>query len=257
MPTSEGQLAIAEEKFRQLLMLADEIMIVRNDITRRLQAATHDGLFQRRVRNRVLVGLSIKALDSFDRLLVDARDRRAECSHHLKTMAESFIYSGWVSGDEGDIRAKMVCADGFRSRAAYHRALGEGQLEAEFDRLRCQVVEGLEGEWDEFKRKGLEELSAIANRSEHYHQVYRLACEAAHMGDLTVYMPPQPTEIGLRLSDVLLLRSYVCLKFGIIVSCDLLHDASDALGMSLDERLDNFRERWRTILAMRSSIIDE
>lgn len=108
MPTPDEELAIAEEKFRQFLTLAGEVLIVRQSIRQLLEAAMYEGMFQSSVRNRVLVGLSIKALDSFDRLLVDARDRRAECSHHLKTMVESFIYSGWVNGDTGDTRAKMV-----------------------------------------------------------------------------------------------------------------------------------------------------
>ena len=107
MPTPEEELALAEEKFRRFLLLADEVLVLRRTINEQLEVAVHDGTYQSSVRNRVLVGLSIKALDSFDRLLVDARDRRAECSHHLKTMAESFIYSGWVSGDTGEMRGVL------------------------------------------------------------------------------------------------------------------------------------------------------
>jgi Peptidase family S41 len=71
-------------------------------------------------RNNVLVGLSIKALDSFDRLIIDARDNRGGCSHHLKTMAECFIYSHWVSADNRGTRATLLTAEVCRSRAAYH-----------------------------------------------------------------------------------------------------------------------------------------
>jgi len=257
MPTPDEELTIAEEKLRQLLLLSDDIIALRQTVNANLSSSIQEGMFQSSVRNRVLVGLSIKALDSFDRILVDARDRRAECSHHLKTMAESFIYSGWVSGDTGDTRAKMVCADGFRSRAAYYRALEEEEMAVEYDRLRRQEVEGIEKEWNEFRKKKIEEISSEANRTEHYHKVYRLACEAAHLGDLTVYVPPQPTEIGLCLSDLSFLRAYVCLKFGIILACDLLHDASDALGMRLDQEIEGFRERWGTIIALSSPVGDE
>ena len=88
MPTPEEELALGEEKFRQFFVLADEILALRQTINEHLETALRDGAFQNSLRNRVLVGLSIKAPDCFDRLLVDARERRAECSHHLKTMAE-------------------------------------------------------------------------------------------------------------------------------------------------------------------------
>ncbi|MDZ4733664.1 MAG: hypothetical protein SGJ16_08770 [Nitrospirota bacterium] len=249
-------MARAEEKVQQFVLLADDVLAVRRTIDKKLETAIHNGTFQCSMRNRVLVGLSIKSLDSFDRLLDDARERRGECSHHLKTMAESFIYSGWVSMDTGEANAKVLCADGFRSRVAYHKALGETDLATDYERLRRQEIEHLQTEWRKFQQTNLEALSNIANRTDHYHQVYRMACEAAHLGDLTVYMPPQPTEIGYRLSDLSLLRTFVCLKFGIILACDLLHDASDALGLRLDVQLHGFRERWKAIIGLGSPSID-
>jgi len=256
MPTPEEHIVVAEEKFRLFLLLADEVLALRRTVSEQLEVATHNGTIPNSVRNRVLIGLSIKSLDSFDRLLVDARDRRAECSHHLKTMAECFIYSGWVSGDSGETNAKLLCADGFRSRIAYHNALGEAELAEEYERLHSQEIEHLETEWETFRRTTLEVLARMANRTDHYYQVYRMACEAAHTGDVTVYMPPQPTEIGLRLSDLSFLRAYVCLKFGIILACDLLHDVSNALGLGMDEQIQGFRERWMAILALGSPVTD-
>jgi hypothetical protein len=252
MPTSEQHMANAEEKFRLFLLLADEILALRRAINEKLETAIHDGAFNSSMRNRVLVGLSIKALDCFDRLLADARDRRGECSHHLKTMVESFIYSGWVSMDTSETNAKVLCADGFRSTAAYHRATNEVELATEYEGLQREEIKGLEAEWKAFQNTSFEVLSTMANRIDHYRQVYRMACEAAHTGDLTLYMPPQPPEIRYQLSTLSFLRAYVCLKFGIIVACDLLHDASDALGMGLDQQLHDFRERWNAIIALGS-----
>ncbi len=247
MPTDENQhIAIAEEKLRQFLTLADEVLALRAQIQQQLEQQA--GLLNDILRNRVLVGLHLKALASFDRLLVDAREKRSECSHHLKTMAESFIYSGWVSGDQADTRAKLLCADGYRSKVAYHELIGERQLAAEWCELQSQILEGLETEWNNFRNSSLEQIAHQGNRQDHYRQVYRLACEAAHLGDLFVYMPPQPEEPGMRFSDLSLMRAYVCLKFGIILACDMLHDASDSLAMNLDTQLDGFRERWRTII---------
>jgi len=116
--------------------------------------------------------------------------------------------------------------------------------------LHSQEIKDLEIEWKTFKDTKLNKLSVEAKRGEQYHHVYRMACEAAHMGDLDVYMPPQSTEGGLQFSDLSFLRAYVCLKFGIILACDLLHDASDALKMGLDQQINSFRERWRAIIAL-------
>lgn len=249
MPTDEEEFALAEKKFRQFLTLADEIIRLRETTYERLQVALQTGTILNSLRNRVLIGLFLKALDSFDRLLVDARDRRAECSHHLKTMAESFIYLGWVSGDTGDTRARLLRAHGYRSRAVYHEALEEPEYAKQWRDLHLQEIKDLKKEWKTFKDTKLDKLSVEAKREEQYHHVYRIACEAAHMGDLMVYMPPQPTEGGLRFSDLSFLRAYVCLKFGIIIACDLLHDSSDALEMGMDQQIDRFRERWRAIIA--------
>lgn len=250
MPTNGEELAAAEVKFRQFLNLADEILGLRQTTIERLQIVLESGAIPNSLRESVLVGLFHKALDSFDRLLVDARDRRGECSHHLKTMAESFIYSGWVSGDPGETRARLLRAEGFRSRAVYHEAIDEPDFAKQWKDMQASEINGLEKEWKEFKNTNLPDLSAQANRKEQYHHVYRLACEAAHMGDLTSYMPSPSMEEGLRFSDLSFLRAYVCLKFGVILACDLLHDASDALEMGIDQPINSFRERWRKIIAL-------
>jgi hypothetical protein len=248
VPKPDQHMALASEKLRQFLTLADEIIAVRQEIQRTLDQ--QGAGFGDTMRNRVLIGLHLKALDSFERLLLDARDKRAECSHHLKTVAECFIYSGWVSSDPGETMAKLLCADAFRARAAYHELNGEKDTAAEWRELQKQELKGLEAEWKKFKDIGLEQIATQGSRVEQYRQVYRLACEAAHPGDLFVYMPPQPVEPGLRFADQSLLRAYVCLKFGIIFACDLLHDASDALGMGRGDQIEGFRTRWKATIAL-------
>lgn len=251
MPTDDEQhIAIAQEKLRRFLTLADEILALREQVQQHLDQ--QDGRLNDTLRNRVLVGLHLKALDSFDRLLVDAREKRSECSHHLKTMAESFIYSGWVSGDQGEARARLLCADGYRSRASYHELVGEREMAAVWRDQQREILVGLETEWKKFQKGNLEQIANQGNRVDHYRQVYRLACEAAHLGDLFVYMPPQPEEPGMRFSDLSLMRAYVCLKFGIILACDMLHDASSSLAMNLDMQLDGLRTRWRAIIDLRT-----
>ncbi|NJL17671.1 MAG: hypothetical protein HC938_11225 [Nitrospira sp.] len=247
MPANEEQhIAIAEEKLRRFLALADDVLALRTQIQWQLdQQVRH---LSHTLRNRVLVALYLKTLDSFDRLIVDAREKRSECSHHLKTMAESFIYSGWVGKDQGDTRAKLILADGYRSKVVYYGLVEEQELAAQWGSLQSQVLEGIRTEWKDFHRSSLEQIADEGNRSDHYRQVYRLACEAAHLGDLFMYMPPQPEGQGIGFSDQSMMRAYVCLKFGLILACDMLHDATDSLGIHFDAQLEDFRGRWRAVI---------
>ncbi|MGH7146477.1 MAG: DUF5677 domain-containing protein [Nitrospiraceae bacterium] len=251
MPDNEQEhLSLAEEKIRHFLVLAEQILSLRRAMHERLEEVLTSRSITESIRNRVLIGLNLKALDCFDRLVVDARDRRGEASHHLKTMAECFVYSHWVSSDSGDTRARLLYAEGFRSRAAYHESLEETEHAATWREMQRQQIERLQSEWEKFRKASLEQLASLANTEEQYYKIYRLACEAAHMGDLVVYIPPHPQEPGLRLSDLSMLRAYTSLKFGIILACDLLHDASETLGMRADEQIDGLRERWRATIAI-------
>lgn len=196
MPENEQHhLTIAEKKLRRFLSLAEEILRLRGEIQERLNEALTSGGFTESLRNRVLIGLHLKALDCFDRLLIDVRDRRAEASHHLKTMAECFIYSHWVSRDSGEIRARLLSAEGCRSRAAYHESIDEADHATTWREMQRQQIEGLQTEWGTFRRSSLEQL-ALPQTEEQYCKIYRLACEAAHMGDLMVYVPPYSPRTG-------------------------------------------------------------
>jgi hypothetical protein len=65
---------------------------------------------------------------------------------------------------------------------------------AEWRKLKVQELEGLDAEWKQFRDSGLEQIAREGDRVEQYKQVYRLACEAAHAGDLLVYRPPKPVS---------------------------------------------------------------
>lgn len=248
----QDNLAIAEEKLQRFLALAEEILSLREALQQRLDEALTAGAFTESLLNSTIIGLHLKALDCFDRLIIDARDRRGEASHHLKTMVECFIYSHWVSRDEGETRARLLSAEGYRSRAAYHESLEEKEYAATWREMQRQEINGLQAEWETFKKSNLEKL-APAETKEHYDRIYRFACEAAHIGDLRAYTPPFPQEPRLRLSHLSMLRAYISLKFGIILACDLLQDASVALKMGTDKEINGFRERWRAIIAFGSA----
>jgi hypothetical protein len=257
MPTpDQNPIVLAQEKLRLFLILTEEILSKRQELDKRLVEVFGTSIVQDTMRNRVLIGLNLKALDSFERLFVDARERRAESAHHLKTMVECFMYSHWVSADPSEDNAKLLCAEAYRSRANYHEnccdSVEDRDQAVEWRRLQQKESIGIESKWKEFKDKKLLELAAEAKLEDHYHKIYRLACEAAHMGDLFVYMPPQPQEAELTISTASMFRAYTSLKFGIILACDLLHDASDSLRMEMDQQIERFRERQRTIQAMGS-----
>ena len=112
------------------------------------------------------------------------------------------------------------------------------------------AIEGMGPEWKHFKKAKLNDIARQAGVEGHYHAIYKMACEAAHMGYLMAYIPPQPQEPGLRFADLSLLKTYICLKFGIILACDVIHDASTALSMNLDQQLDGVRQDWRSIIAL-------
>jgi hypothetical protein len=112
-------------------------------------------------------------------------------------------------------------------------------------------------EWKHFKKAKLNDIARQAGVEGHYHAIYKMACEAAHMGDLMVYIPPQPQEPGLRFVDLSLLKTYICLKFGIILACDVIHDASTALSMNLDQQLDGVRQDRQAVWAECVRVLSE
>jgi hypothetical protein len=120
------------EKLRQFHALADEVIALRQEIQRTLDEQGTG--FRDTLRNRI------------DRFLLDAREKRSECSHHLKTMVECFICSGWVSGEAGETRAKLLCAEMFRSKAAYYELNGDDQQAAEWPDVENAGESGLASE---------------------------------------------------------------------------------------------------------------
>lgn len=248
----ELHIALSETKLKRLIEVADSLSTIDSQIRQHIEERAV--CLDPTLRNRALVGLFIKAMDSFECLLLDARTKHSESFHHLKTVAECFIYLGWISSDKGEVRAKLLFADGYRARAAYHEAIGEREIAIEWANLQNQEIGQLTAEWKRFRETSIEKKAREGNRLDCYIHAYRLACEAAHVGDLFVYIPPQPEDPGLRFADQALLKTYVCLKFGVSLACDLLHDASDALNLKLDGSIGLCRNSLQEITAVTSPI---
>ena len=241
---------LAEEKVRRFITLAEEILRLHEKTEQRINEGYRNEYFKPTLRNRVIAGLAVKAGRSFERLIVDARNRRGECAHHLKTMVECFIYACWVSGDETEKRASLLQAESFRSRAAYHENCSaspedeDAHWAKEWRELQHKQIKGIEKEWKNFP--SLESIAADV-KSKDLYNIYRASCEAAHTGDLPLYMPPQPTEPGLTLADLSLQQCYVSLQSGVFLACELLRNASDQVELELESEIDSFAQRSREI----------
>ena len=74
------------------------------------------------IRDRVLIGLSIKGWNCFECLVRDAAALRSEAFHHLKTLAETHIYFQWVGVIADDKRAKLLLAEVCRCKIGLYDA---------------------------------------------------------------------------------------------------------------------------------------
>jgi hypothetical protein len=141
--------------------------------------------YQTSERDRVMVALACKADGSFRALIEDCRAGRGEAMHHLKTMAEIFIYFYAVVADDTDKTANAIIAECVgEQHARRHRRLAPGSPEQlDWEQFR-----------DEFRRESAK-ISDLARLAEQhgtalwYARVYQLACESAHLGDLLEWMP--------------------------------------------------------------------
>ncbi len=248
----QEHMRLANEKLRLFIALAEEILELLSEAQRRIDEGYSNGDFKMTLRNRVIAGLVLKAGRSFERLIKDARDKRGECAHHLKTMVENCLYAYWVSDDQTETRARLVCAESYRSRAAYHESCSaspndeDAQWGKEWRELLKKQIEGLETEWEKFSKANLERMAG-ETKSKDFYNVYRLSCEAAHTGDLPQHMPPHPTKPGLTLEDLSLQQCYVSISNALTLSFELLMNISDQVGWNLESEVKGFWKRWDEI----------
>lgn len=234
--------------------IAAEVRSLARDIVdavaRKLQAENRSLSF----RDRVLVGLAVKMYNAFEALVEDARQGRAPAVHHLKTLVEAFIYFHWVGQDAGETRAKLVFALAahrklvfFNKNPGYAEAAQYNTWEAG---LR-ETIQGLEQEWEEFKKRSLEQLAEQTGQSlgQWYERVYRLACEPAHIADLLEHMPLPRRPIHLGETPTALLWASIALDYSLHIMCHLLKAASDAYDLGFDEKIDKLQARYNAIRA--------
>jgi len=124
--------------------------------------------------------------------LVDARAQRTESLHHLKTMVEAFIYLHVVAKDRSDRTAEGLLCQVYQEKEKFYRLNPIYDFDGGLLRLAHKTLaeltrtEGtvLLGDVGSEARKHSPELG------QWYEQVYRSACEPAHVTDLLEFMEP-------------------------------------------------------------------
>lgn len=200
------------------------------------------------VRNRVLIGLAIKAYNCFECLIQDAKGLRSEAFHHLKTLAEAHIYFQWVGVKSDDNRAKLLLAEECRYKIGFFDA----NPELDPGRKNCEILKGtlqawtagLEHEWKGFKNSRLRKLAedTSADMVGWYNRVYKPACDPAHISDLSEYMPPTRGPISvIPATDLATLRALIALDYGLQIMWDLLRNLSDIYELGFDETITKLK----------------
>jgi hypothetical protein len=139
-----------------------------------------------------MIGLVLKIESSFRAFLVDARAQRVESLHHLKTMVEAFIYLHVVSKDLSDLTAEGLLCMVYREKEKFYRLNPAYDLDGGLLRLAHKALAELT--WTEgtvsIGYVGPEAQKHSPELGQWYEQVYRSACEPAHVTDLLEFMEP-------------------------------------------------------------------
>ncbi len=103
-------------KKEHYLKLAKEVLslseTVKDDILLKIK--------DRDLHDKVLAGLGLKIYDSFKALVDDIEKDRSEAFHHLKTMAECFLYLLWVAQDRDKyIRSRLLMAKSYKEKIKF------------------------------------------------------------------------------------------------------------------------------------------
>jgi hypothetical protein len=194
------------------------------------------------LRDRVLIGLALKVDRSFRALIPDCEAERAEALHRLKTMAECLIYFYAVLGDTTDGTARQLLATKvLEEEAKFLRDNKEDPARiAELYAFRDKLLAG--------GLRPLPDLSTLATRANAYSwyaQVYRMACEPAHIGDAFEFMPlddDEPIAVGGSPAYAAA-RSREALWYGGHIMLAIMRSVCEGTSLGLDAPVD-LLERW-------------
>jgi hypothetical protein len=182
--------------------------------------------------DRILASLALKMIATFEALVDDARARRGETMHHLKTLCEAFIYLYEAAASEE--RAHLVLAHALNQRLKYWRN-NPGSIDAdEIAALRAEIADLSQGQALPSKVKEVAERHP--NLPGWYNRIYRLACEPAHISDLDDFFPDEHGRLPHGRTPYAAGRADVALRHGLRLMFGLGHfwNGTNRIGLVID-----------------------
>ena len=230
-----------ESKLQRYVELGRRVCVLAAELATQGEQIRQNEVQNATVRNRVLIGLVIKAYNTFECLLMDATASRSEAFHHLKTLAETYIYFQWVGIEIDDKRAKLLMAKELQCKIDLYDANPEFDPEKQA-RRRFEIViqtwtAGLECEWKNFKSLS---VFKVAKATDHnmvgwYNRVYKQACEPAHMSDLSEFIPSDSRPLSLKPQPSLAaLKALIAVDHGLRIMLDLLKNVAEMYELGFD-----------------------
>lgn len=113
-----------EPRVNAYLEIAAELCAEIERLVVAANAALKAGSYGLNFPDRILIGLALKIDSALRALIDDVRQYRSESMHHLKTMAESYIYFWYVVRDSSEATAKRVFADTHHAYAVFLEETG-------------------------------------------------------------------------------------------------------------------------------------
>jgi hypothetical protein len=247
--SSETRDPADEARVSAYLELARELCSRVEDLVGAANAALRAGPYRLTFRDRILIGLALKIDSALRALIDDVRLYRSESMHHLKTMAESYIYFWYVVRDSTEVTAKRVLAD---THHAY--ALFLEETEGSPDEIRDWRAER------DALRAGAEKLPDVKTladahgeefRKAWYSRVYRLACESAHTGDLFAFMPdPDDQMIHVNAPGFASQTARYAIHHALEIVLDVIETASRENVIGLKADVSDLRDRYKAVPAL-------
>lgn len=238
-----------ETRVNVYLELARELCLRIEVLASAANAALGAGPYRLTFRDRILIGLALKIDSTFRALIEDVCFYRSESMHHLKTMAESYIYFWYVVLDSTEVTAKRVLADTHHAYALFLEETEGNQgeihdLKAERDALRAGA-EKLRSVW------ALADACGEEFRKGWYSKVYRLACESAHTGDLFAFMPdPDDQVIQVNAPVFASQTARYAIHYALGIALDLIETASRENVIGLEADVSDLRARYNAVPAL-------
>jgi hypothetical protein len=233
-----------ESKLRRYVELGKRVCVLAAELTNKGQELRQSSTQNATARDQALIGLVIKAYNTFECLLMDAAISRSEAFHHLKTLAETYIYFHWVGIETDDKRAKLLIAKELQCKIELYDANPEFDPEKEtrrrFELMIQAWTNGLEREWKIFRDTNLYRVAKATgnNMVGWYNRVYRQACEPAHMSDLSEFMPSDSRPLSLKPQPSLAaLKSLMAVNHGLYIILDLLSNVSEMYELGVDDTI--------------------